>query len=324
MGKDLSPEKVGDVDKLPEHQLNEEKLKVYVIGPPEDDRTTTIQDSFIKLADFPEISDVPALAAHKQEVVRFLKRETFGAFPGNPLPLKSRHIYRTKDYAPYGTDIYSFISEEEWRLKVEIHWNQDPTKKSPLMIVLRNPGEGRYDSEAFVNRLDKQWNIAYFEVRGVGEFGWSPELQWHIRRASAWTGRTIASMQVYDVLRCLKLLRTLEGVNPEKTGIAAREDMSVVALYAALLDERVSTLIIKDPPPTQDTPSSPDGRGPAIEMLNCLRVTDIGQLPALIAPTSTFGIGTMPEKWRWSEMTLQSLGKKGLFKEVASMSEIIF
>ncbi len=324
MNKEIAPDEAGDVDALPEHQLSEEKLQVYVDGPPEDDRTTTIQDSFVKLAGFPDITDSRTLAAHKEKVIGFLKDETFRAFPEHPVPMKPKLIYRTDDYAPFGTEVYSFISEEGWRLKVEIHWNQDPTKKSPLMIVLRNPQEKRYESESFINGLDKQWNIAYFETRGVGEFGWSPELQWHIRRASAWTGRTIASMQVFDVLRCLKFCRTLNGVDTGKTGIAAKDDKSVVALYAALLDGKVSTLIVKDPPPTQNAPSSPDGRGAAIEMLNCLRITDLGQLPALVTPTKTYLIGKIPDQWQWSERTLQSTRAGNLFKEVTSMSEILF
>ncbi|MEN8227672.1 MAG: hypothetical protein ABFS38_05915, partial [Bacteroidota bacterium] len=60
----------------------------------------------------------------------------------------------------------------------------------------------------------------------------------------------------------------------------AKEEMAAVAMYAALLDGNCHTLILKDPPATQDAPGRPDGQGAAIEMLNCLRITDLGQLPA--------------------------------------------
>ena len=49
MGKQILPEDAGDIDTLPEIQLSDEELKVYVDGPPKDDRTTTIQNSFIQL-----------------------------------------------------------------------------------------------------------------------------------------------------------------------------------------------------------------------------------------------------------------------------------
>ncbi len=320
MGKNVPPEKAGDVDELPDHQLSGDKLKVYVHGAPSDDRTTTIQDSFVKLASPPELSDEKSLISHKNEVIRFLKTETFGAFPKNPPSMNPHHIFRTADGAPYGTDIYSFISEEGWRLKVEIHWNQDPSKKHPLMIVLRNQGEKLWESESFISDLDKKCNIAYFETRGVGEFGWAPELQWHVRRASAWTGRTIASMQVYDVLRCLQFCRTFEGVS--NISIASRNEMGVVALYTSLLDGNITSLILKDPPVSQNVSSRPDGRGPAIEMLNCLRITDLGQLPAMIKPTQTYIVGKIPNEWQWSVRTLHNTGNSNLLAEIESISNI--
>jgi len=117
-------------------------------------------------------------------------------------------------------------------------------------------------------------------------------------------------MQVYDVLRCIEFCRTLDGVDPEKIGIAARDDMAVVAMYAALLDGKCETLILKNPPASQDEASRPDGRGPAVEMLNCLRITDLCQLPALLAPAEIKFIDEIPKSYKWSEELLARLGKK--------------
>jgi hypothetical protein len=177
------------------------------------------------------------------------------------------------------------------------------------MIVLRNYDEDRWESESFISGLEDDWNIAYLEVRGIGENSWEPALQWHVRRASAWTGRTIASMQVYDVLRSMEFCRTLDSVDPGKIGIAARDDMTVVAMYAALLDGNCHTLILSNPPESQDSPSQADGRGAAIEMMNCLRITDVYQLPALLTPANIIFRGEVPETYQWSEKVLQDLGK---------------
>jgi hypothetical protein len=114
-------------------------------------------------------------------------------------------------------------------------------------------------------------------------------------------------MQVYDLLRAIAFCRTLDGVDPDKISIAARDEMSVVALYAALLDGKCSRVVVKDPPASQDLPSRPDGRGPATEMLNCLRVTDVNQLPALIWPAKTDFIGTPPDTYAWAEETLKKI-----------------
>ena len=61
--------------------LSVDDLRVYVGGPPKDDRTTTIQDSFIKLPESPEINNIVGLETYRSKVISFLKKETFNAFP---------------------------------------------------------------------------------------------------------------------------------------------------------------------------------------------------------------------------------------------------
>jgi hypothetical protein len=112
----------------------------------------------------------------------------------------------------------------------------------------------------------------------------------------------------------LSQVRTIDGVDPAAIGIAARNDMSVVAMYAALLDGKCKALVLKDPPASQDVASSPDGRGPAIEILNCLRITDLWQLPALLSPAEITIVGEMPDTYLWSDDILKKLGKKPVTK----------
>lgn len=321
MGKEVTPEEAGDIDLSPESQLSAEELKVYTDGAPENDRTPVIQDSFVKLAEAPEISTEDELDSYRDSVKDFLLEKTFGAFPETAPPFDARMEFRASDGGKFGWNIYSFVPEEGWRLKVDFHWRTDTTEQKPLMIVLKNYDEDRWGAESFISGLDNGWNIAYFEARGIGETGWDPALQWHIRRASAWTGRTIASMQVYDVLRCIEYCRTLPQVDPQKISITAKDEMTVVALYAALLDGNCEQLVLKNPTATQDVASQRNGKGQAVEMLNVLRVTDVNQLPALIAPTQTAFIGEVPDTYNWSENLLENLGKKEIIK-VEGMREL--
>lgn len=308
MGKEVSPEEAGDIEESEKNLLSEEELKVYKDGPPPNDLTTTIQDSFIKLPQKPVITNEKELLAYRDSVKSFLKTKTFGAFPLKKCSLDPVLEFRTLDGGRYGEDKYSFVSEEGWRLKVDIHWAHKPDSINPILIVLRNQDEPRWESEGFADKISTDQNVAFLEVRGVGETGWASELQWHVRRASAWTGRTIASMQVYDLMRCLEFCRTLPGVDPGKISIAARNEMGVVALYAALMDGKCTSLILKNPPETQDQSSSPDGKGPATEMLNCLRITDVYQLPALLAPARIVFAGDIPPAYQWSLKTLEKTG----------------
>jgi cephalosporin-C deacetylase-like acetyl esterase len=310
MGKELSPGEAGDIDTSEESKLSAEELKIYVDGIPEDDRTTTIQDSFVRRAKNPEIKDEKGLSSYRESVKRFLKDKTFGAFPDVAVPFDPRMEFRSLDGGKFGWNIYSFVPEEGWRLKVDFHWRNDTAEKKPLMIVLKNYDEERWGAESFSTEINTDWNIAYFEARGIGETGWDPALQWHVRRAAAWTGRTIASMQVYDVLRCIEFCRTLTQVDPSQIGIAAKDGMTVVASYAALMDGNCQQLVLKNPAATQDVTSRTDGKGEALEMLNCLRVTDVNQLPALISPTKTVFLGEVPASYEWSQQVLEELSNE--------------
>ncbi|HQH74499.1 MAG TPA: hypothetical protein PK360_20660, partial [bacterium] len=207
-----------------------------------------------------------------------------------------------------GTADYSFVSEEGYRLKLDCQWGETITEKRPVLLVLRSPNENRWDSEGFSSGLPDSWNRAFFEVRGVGETSWGPELQWHIRRAAAWTGRTVASMRVYDVLRALRAVRELPGADGNQIALAARDEMAAIALYAALLDGHVHSVLIQNPPATQDAPSSPDGRGEALEMLNCLRITDLPQVAGLLWPTRVVFLGKPHANYDWAAGVMKAIG----------------
>ncbi len=322
MGKGISPEEVGDVDMSQDAMLPAEELQVYVDGPPTDDRTTTIHETFVKTATAPRISNRQQLYAHRQNVLSFLREKTFGAFPADPVPLDLRWEFRAADGAEHGRDTYSFVSESHYRLKIDVRWRQAPETASPMMLVLRSPDEDRWASEGFVGGLDENWNLAYLETRGIGETGWAPNLQWHIRRSAAWTGRTVASMRVYDVLRCLQALREFEAAGPDGNfAIAARGEMGAIALYAALLDGNVSAVVLRDPPATQNAPSQPDGRGEAIEMLNCLRITDLPQVAGLLFPADIVAIGSLPDSYDWARKLYATLNEPDRFQGIDKLSQ---
>lgn len=310
MDKDVSPNEVGDVDQSEDSLLSEDELRVYVDGPPANDRTKTIQETFVKVATPPALKTVEDWNKHKSHVIEFLKDNTFNAFPKLPGDLSLRMEYRSRSNETSGMNDYTFVPEKGFRLTFEWNWKETETKKKPVLLVLRNPNEKRWASESFSNELRPEWTRAYLQVRGVGETSWSQGLQWHVRRASAWTGRTIASMRVYDVLRCIEALRSLDEVDPDKIAIAARGEMAAVAMYAALLDGRLESVYLQNPPATQNAPGETDGTGPAIEMLNCLRVTDLPQVVGFLYPTKVQLMGAVDENYDWSINLANQLGWK--------------
>lgn len=319
MGKDISPEELGEIDTSKE--LSNKDLLVYVNGVPPEDITKTIQDSFVKLASVPEIKNIEQLNTYKNDVINFLKLNTFGAFPKEHIPLDIRLDFQSVNGRGNQREDYSFVSEEGWRLKVSLRKSKLQNKSQPFLLVLKNPNEERYTSASLTSGIRGQINVAYFEARGIGETGWSPSQQWNIRRSAAWTGRTVASMRVYDVLRCLEALRKIPGVDPDNISIIAQGEMAAIAPYVALLDGNIKSLILKNPPATQDVPSQPNGRGEAIEMLNCLRITDLPQVAGLMYPNEFVAIGELPNSYKWTEELYKNLKRPDLFKNVEEISE---
>jgi len=119
-------------------------------------------------------------------------------------------------------------------------------------------------------------------------------------------------MQVWDTLRALEAVRSLSGTVP--VALAAQGEMAAVALYAALLDGQVAALFLDSPPATQNAPSAPDGRGTAIEMLSCLRITDMPQVAGLLFPAQLVVVGECPATYAWAGTLYGILGKPEAFQ----------
>jgi hypothetical protein len=312
MGKDVPPESIEDVG---EEVESTETLRVYVDGFPQDERTSAIQESFVKLAEAPVIESREDVAAARGKLVETLKEKTFGHFPEDACALDVQTDF---EYMNGGTKLarLAFTSEQGWRLHAKLMRpaaSQD--RKSPILIFLYSPGADspageRWEFEGFTRGLDPAWTRLAVQCRGIGETSWGQDLQWHIRRNAAITGRTIASMRVYDALRAIELARTLPGVDPDRVAIAGRGQMAAIALYAALLDGRLEAAILEQPPATQNSPSNPDGTGDTIEMLNCLRFTDLPYAAGLLHPADLVFVGERPDTYGWAEDVYNRLGAK--------------
>lgn len=196
---------------------------------------------------------------------------------------------------------------------------------APAVVALCSPGEKRDGTgsatEEFLRRMSPPWAKIVIEPRGTGETAWGEELQWHLRRAAAWTGRTLASMRVWDTLRALEAVRQLPQVDAKRVALAARGEMAAVALYAALLDGKVSALVLESPPGTQNAPSQRDGRGDAIEMLNCLRITDLAQVAGLLFPNELVFSGQCPSTYDWTKDIYRRLGAPGKFVRIGDPAQ---
>jgi cephalosporin-C deacetylase-like acetyl esterase len=97
------------------------------------------------------------------------------------------------------------------------------------------------------------------------------DLLHHMKRQAMVAGTTLESMQVYEILRSLELLRSQPTVDPASITVLGKGEDGVNGMYAALLDGHVARVVLQSPPASHR-------HGP--HYLGVLRYTDI-------APTAT-------------------------------------
>ncbi|MFC1508572.1 hypothetical protein ACFL60_02670 [Candidatus Omnitrophota bacterium] len=111
--------------------------------------------------------------------------------------------------------------------------------------------------------------------RGIGTSMWDAMQRRRFERCSMLLGRTVDDMRLYDVLCAIDYIAMLPSFDGRSFTVVGRGMQGILGAYAALLDKRVSRVILHTPTTTHKT--SPI-------FLNILRYTDIPQTLAMLAP----------------------------------------
>ncbi len=90
--------------------------------------------------------------------------------------------------------------------------------------------------------------------------------------------------------------------------------MGALAIHAAALDERISRVILDDPPASH-------WQGPAL--LNVLRITDLPEVAALMAPREIVSLTPLPEAYRYTRSIFCLFGKSDSIRQAASLAEAL-
>jgi hypothetical protein len=115
----------------------------------------------------------------------------------------------------------------------------------------------------------------------------------------------------------------MEWIDRGKMALMGSGEMAAIVLYAALLNGGPSTIVLHDPPATQNMRSNPDGTGQALEMLNCLRYTDLPYVAGSLWPAELVFLGPRPESYSRAMELYTKLGSPGAMRYVKSISELI-
>lgn len=310
------------------HREMDSDLLVFDNIPPVNDESTSVQDWFVSLAEPPIIGSIEELDRERTRVVQALRMECFFHFPVPSEPTLPTITQTLWDNSGHYKQKFTVNSESDWTLCGELQGSRNHhSQHAPTAVYLGAAEDiGRVEEcKEIYEGLERSWLCAKFNVRGTGNTAWGKELQWHLRRSLALTGRTIASMRVWDTLRGLEAIRSMEEVDDSRIVLIGKGELAVIALFAALLDSRIAAVILQDPPATLNIPGTSDGSDHPNEIINALRHTDLTHIAGLLWPTPVIFIGDRPGSYRYAELLHRKLGTPGgtwrlrNFKDIGSL-----
>jgi cephalosporin-C deacetylase-like acetyl esterase len=216
-----------------------------------------------------------------------LRAEVFRYFPEQPPPLRPEWSSETVAQGRRIRSV-SFTSFEGLRVRAaySLPAGIAPGARLPaILLVDHRKGIPVWGNEQPLER--NQWGnraVLIVETLDRGSRALEQNLRsfsdddlvHHMKRQAMVAGTTLESMQVYEVLRSLELLRSLPNVDPQDTTIFGKGDAGVNGMYAALLDGKTSRVILHSPPASHV-------HGP--HYLGVLRYTDIPDTAALLGDT---------------------------------------
>jgi len=131
-----------------------------------------------------------------------------------------------------------------------------------------------------------------------------PDARVSLMRAMILTGQTPVTMTIEDTLLAVRHLLGLELFQGVAIYLHGKGENAVAALYAALLEERVTGVLLEDLPSTHAEEAPIPG---------ILRVLDIPHAVGLMAPRRTALLNSGHNNWTWPQRAFERLGCGGDF-----------
>ena len=294
-------------------QNADEDLLAFPGGqPPADDRTPDIHTFFIPLPDPPAVTDAAAWQMHQQQAIARLKETTFRHVPtGREVPAYSA---RPRGWSG-GRGYTSFDFEPEPGLSIRA-WLVLPVEADAAVPVL--VGAVREDCPR--PTLARGTGLAAMpagvgsgsvEVRATGNTAIGVGLDWFVKRAYPTLGCSLPERRLLDLLRGIDILREQPGVTD--IAVYGRAETAPGAIYAALLDERITEVVLEEPVTTHWQ------AGP--EFPNVLQVGDLPHNLALLCPRPITFVGAMPEAFGYVRDVYVQYGAGAQLRVIPELAE---
>ncbi len=280
-----------------------EELTVFGGKPPADALNYRAHELFIPAPPEPSFSTLADWKARRASLLITLRTRVFGWFPSGAQP----RAQPSQRPAARGFEALAITTEPGIEVEAQLRTPQNQT--GPSLLYVASDGE---DDVAIRDTLRQVGGggpnaVMILRPRGVGEVPWPKKARKDMERNAMHTGRSVDSMRLWDVLQAAKLLREKTAAEVVVSGIGVSAGL---ALYAGILDERITQVILIDPPLTHvDAPT----------LLNVLRYTDLPEAAALMAPRRLTFYSRAPEPYRVAQGVFALYGKPDRFALTMSL-----
>ena len=290
----------------------EENLLVFGGRLPKNDTMMQIDTMLVKAADVSMPDSETQWLSHQKDALAKLRQTTFRNIPGDPTPRLRDKLADggTRDGDFYGTRI--FDTTDGLTLAVKTHQSQQNT--GPVVLFAMQPEARSTFTGGGASRpgLAPEIASAGVEVRNTGASSVGPGYLWTLRRVYPLLGHTLPERQVHDLLAGTALMRQEPATG--QTVLFGQGETAALAIYAAILDPKISEIILDSPPETH-------ARSETAEFLGILRVGDLPQNLALLYPRPITFIGKIPPAFAWTKQVYEKLGAGDRIRVIGSARE---
>ena len=285
-------------------------------APPRESANYDVHEHFIR----PPVSRPPNSPTEwdvrKKQIAAGLKSTTFAWFPAKPPPVVARRLPGSKSKLG-GCE--GFARWSEWLLETEpgatVHvFRYEPLaavpERSPLLVV-RGAGDvaGVLDDE-WLPVLERRPVIAVHPRLGEEVLSAADRARWE--RTAALSGRTLASLQIWDVLQTLAWALANDPSVPAT--IYGHGEAGIVGLYAALFAPAVGQVVLRDPPDSHRS-------GPAL--LTVLRTADLPEVAATLAPRMLTWLSDPAPAYDFTRRVYCLCGAEDRFRRVPALATAV-
>lgn len=229
-------------------------------------------------------------SARPQDLAKEIGDKVFRWFPVEKIPFETRMGRDTGGwaarYAEY-TDA-TFDTERGVPVRVRVLKPRNLSKDTPLLLYVKRAGDSIYflDHDELLPLLGRV-TVVILTPRFT-ENPLTPREYADLERSASWVGRTIASMQVWDILRAVEWIVADQRIPASSITAFGKQGMGALAIYAGLKDPRIGRVVLQQPPASHVD-------GPAL--LNILRITDLPEVARTFGTRKLIAVGKAPANW---------------------------